>query len=69
MASIHDPIRPHINKFEGCNMSDYIGYSRKVTIKILNDHNMRIEDFKDFIKYVGIKDYYSTKELKNFLGY
>ncbi len=50
-------------------MSDCIGYSRKVTIKILNDHNMRIEDFKDFITIVGKKDYYSTKELKHFLGY
>jgi hypothetical protein len=57
------------SSFKGCNMSDQIGYSRKVTIAILNDHDMRIEDFKDFINMVGIKDYYSTKELKNFLGY
>jgi|TARA_R100000093_G_scaffold47529_1_gene24578 hypothetical protein len=44
-------------------------WTRSEAIAILNDHNMRIEDFKDFIKYVGIKDYYSTKELKHFLGY
>ena len=53
-------------------MSDHIGYSRKVTIKILNDHTcegMKIEYFKEFITIVGIKDYYSTKELKHFLGY
>ena len=44
-------------------------WTRSEAIRILNDHNMRIEDFKDFINMVGIKDEYSTKELKDFLGY
>ena len=44
-------------------------WTRSEAIRILNDHNMRIEDFKDFITMVGIKDEYSTKELKDFLGY
>ena len=63
---ISSPISYHHIKtiLKRCNM-----WTRSEAIRILNDHNMRIEDFKDFINMVGIKDEYSTKELKDFLGY
>ena len=55
-------------------------WTRSETIRILNDHGCKGVNCKDFIdtcctptynfvNMVGIKDEYSTKELKDFLGY
>lgn len=44
-------------------------YSKFETIQIMHQHNMRLQDFKDFVATIGNKASYSEKELKNFLGY
>ena len=55
-------------------------WTKSEAIRILNDHGCKGENCKDlintcctptynFVNMVGIKDEYSTKELKHFLGY
>jgi hypothetical protein len=44
-------------------------FSRSQAIKVLKNHGCSIRDFRDFIFMIGIKNEYSTKELKHFLGY
>ena len=44
-------------------------FSRSEAIEVLKIHTVTIRDYKDFIKLVGIKNNYTIKELKHFLGY
>tara|TARA_R100001443_G_scaffold737_4_gene2938 strand:+ start:4674 stop:4811 length:138 start_codon:yes stop_codon:yes gene_type:complete len=44
-------------------------FNRSQAIEILKIHTVTIRDYKDFIKLVGIKNDYTIKELKHFLGY
>jgi len=44
-------------------------FNRSQAINVLKNHGCGIRDFRDFISMIGIKNDYTIKELKHFLGY
>ena len=73
VKEISKKLSKHVKDIKVKSISDHLiietAMKPKKFIEILKIHTVTIRDYKDFIKLVGIKNNYTIKELKHFLGY